>query len=97
MRLSEYEKEAITQSVYGHDPDADVYLFGSRVDDTQKGGDIDLLIISKKLGPPDKINLKVDIFKKLEEQKIDILIADSAEADKVKPFVSLALKQGVLL
>jgi predicted nucleotidyltransferase len=75
------------------DPKASVYLFGSRADDSQKGGDIDLLIISKKIKPADKIDLKAAIFEKLEEQKIDIVITGDIE----KPFVKIALKQGVML
>lgn len=45
MRLSEFEIQAIQQSA--HDVfgvDVAVALFGSRVDDVQKGGDIDLYI-----------------------------------------------------
>jgi predicted nucleotidyltransferase len=83
----------IKHSVLKHDPNAYVYLFGSRVDDTKKGGDIDLLILSNKIVFSDKIDIKAAIFEKLEEQKIDIVIAK----DKKKPFVRLALKQGVLL
>jgi predicted nucleotidyltransferase len=93
MRLSEYETMVIKQSVYIMDPKASVYLFGSRADDSQKGGDIDLLIISKKIKPADKIDLKAAIFEKLEEQKIDIVITGDIE----KPFVKIALKQGVML
>jgi predicted nucleotidyltransferase len=93
MRLSRYEAEVIKHSVFKHDPEAYVYLFGSRVDDKKKGGDIDLLILSNKIVFSDKIDIKAAIFEKLEEQKIDIVIAK----DKKKPFVRLALKQGVLL
>ena len=93
MRLSNFEIDVIKQSIYRHDPEALVYLFGSRTDDTKKGGDIDLLIISKKIKPTDKLDLKAAIFEKLEEQKIDIVVAKNNE----KPFVRLALKQGVLL
>lgn len=93
MRLSRYEAEVIKHCILKHDPGAYVYLFGSRVDDTKKGGDIDLLILSNKIVFSDKIDIKAAIFEKLEEQKIDIVIAK----DKKKPFVRLALKQGILL
>ncbi len=64
----------ITKEHFGDN--AKVYLFGSRVDDQKKGGDIDLYI---------ETDMKNDIFKKklkmlgmlhrvLGEQKIDIVI-----------------------
>lgn len=93
MRLSKFEIDVIKQSIYGIDPHAQVFLFGSRVDDLKKGGDIDLLIISSRLTSSDKIKIKALLFKRLEEQKIDITIA----ADTKKPFVRLALKNGVPL
>ena len=46
MRLKDFEIRAIKEAVRSMDSKAKVYLFGSRVDDTKKGGDIDLLIIS---------------------------------------------------
>lgn len=93
LRLSKYEIDSVKQSVYPFDPAAQIYLFGSRVDDTRKGGDIDLLILSSKLGFSDKIKIKARLFQKLEEQKIDIVIAP----DTQKPFVREALKNGVPL
>jgi predicted nucleotidyltransferase len=45
MRLNEKIHEIIKSEVTNQlGPDAVVRLFGSRVDDTQRGGDIDLLI-----------------------------------------------------
>ena len=93
MRLSEFEIDAIKKSIYHLDPEAEIFLFGSRADDSKKGGDIDLLILSSSLTPSDKIKIKAFLFKVLEEQKIDITIA----ADTKKPFVRLALKNGVAL
>jgi predicted nucleotidyltransferase len=49
MRLTEGEVSAIKESVHLFDPDAKIYLFGSRADDMKKGGDIDLIIISKRI------------------------------------------------
>jgi predicted nucleotidyltransferase len=40
MRISGYEKNIILKSINSLDPCAEVYLFGSRTDDSKKGGDI---------------------------------------------------------
>ena len=45
MRLSPKQITAVKQTaaeVFG--PEADIWLFGSRVDDERRGGDIDLLV-----------------------------------------------------
>ncbi|MEN4053309.1 MULTISPECIES: nucleotidyltransferase domain-containing protein [Sulfurimonas] len=44
MRLSEKVKQKITQTVHRIFGDVDIYLFGSRVDDTKRGGDIDIAL-----------------------------------------------------
>lgn len=77
MRLSNEERTIIKTAVLQHDPNAKVYLFGSRVHDHKKGGDIDLLIFSDTLNFLDKGRIKSLIFEKLEEQRIDITIAKS--------------------
>ena len=48
MRLSTQEQQAVSQAIHQTDAGAAIYLFGSRADDTAKGGDIDLLVLSKK-------------------------------------------------
>jgi uncharacterized protein len=48
MRLTTFEITAINQNAKNIFGDAaKVYLFGSRVDDSKKGGDIDLYVISE--------------------------------------------------
>jgi predicted nucleotidyltransferase len=47
MRLKKYEIEAIENTFLKKFIHGEVYLFGSRVDDNQKGGDIDLYIKTK--------------------------------------------------
>ncbi len=91
MRLSKTEKSAIIEAVTRVDPEARIYLFGSRADDGKKGGDIDILIFSKRLTFDDKLKIKASIFEKIEEQKIDIVIAKDAK----DPFVKMIQEQGV--
>ena len=75
--------------------DVSVYLFGSRLDDTGKGGDIDLLV---KLASPtdDKVMLAIRynalLQMKLGLQKFDILIIDPLT--ELKPIHQQVLAQG---
>lgn len=77
--------------------DAVVYLFGSRVDPAQKGGDLDLLILSHNAVPDAYTltkKLRIAIKEFLGDQKIDIIITSNAVNDQ-PAFVHLALLDGV--
>ena len=52
-----------------------IYLFGSRVDDTKKGGDIDLYLVVKDHNDlfRKKIKFLSQVKKELGEQKIDVV------------------------
>ncbi|MFI5343706.1 MAG: nucleotidyltransferase domain-containing protein [Chlamydiales bacterium] len=93
MRLDEEERKAIKDSIIEFDPHSEIYLFGSRTDPNKKGGDIDILILSKILTRSDKFSILCRIFEQIEEQKIDIVIAH----DTSEPFVRLAFKTGIKL
>jgi predicted nucleotidyltransferase len=93
MRISDYEKNAIVKSVKNVDETAKIWLFGSRTDDTQKGGDIDIAIFSDKINLIQKYLIKYGIEKEIGLQKIDIVVSKSFE----KPFFSYAVSQGVRL
>ena len=82
------------------DKNAKVYLFGSRVDDSKKGGDIDLIISSDKITKDDIYKIKSIMFNKLDEQKIDILITDKniqPKYNKDKAFFNLISDQRIEL
>jgi predicted nucleotidyltransferase len=93
MRLLVEEKEAIAAAIAKYDKNAAVFLFGSRTDDTKKGGDIDILIISDILDPHTLFFIEEDIFKKIEEQKIDFVLSRS---DLSNRFAKMILKQGAI-
>lgn len=93
MRLSLQEIAAIKKCVADFDPDAKVYLYGSRTKDELKGGDIDLLLLSQKIHLMEKIKLKIKLYDALGEQKIDILIPSKSN----EAFVTAALREGILL
>ena len=95
MRISEYEKTAIIDSLKNVDPMARLWLFGSRTDDNKKGGDIDIAVLSENINKDvmKKIQLRRNICTKIGEQKIDIVTSsDGSEA-----FFRLAVEEGVQL
>jgi predicted nucleotidyltransferase len=94
MRLKEYEVRAIKEAVHSLDRNAKVFLFGSRVDDKKRGGDIDLIVISEKMKYKDKLRIHTNIFKKLEEQKIDIILYNGKDENY---FVEDSLKKSIQL
>ncbi|WP_234271147.1 nucleotidyltransferase domain-containing protein [Billgrantia ethanolica] len=93
MRLTHEQVHIILTTV--HDivgGDVEVRLFGSRLDDNRKGGDLDLLLISST--PLPRLSL-AEIKCKLEERlylPVDIL---AYSRDKQpSPFQAIALNQG---
>lgn len=95
MRISLFEKNVIVNSIRLFDKRARIFLFGSRANDKLKGGDIDLFIISEKLSFSDKLKIECEIFKYIEEQRIDIVIAK--KKNLVQPFNKIALSKAVQL
>ncbi len=93
MRLSDKEIEAIRKAVLSRDSEARVYLFGSRADDSKRGGDIDLLVLSGKLSDRDKYGIKFDLYDELGEQKIDIIITPEPRTTIAR----IAYAEGILI
>ncbi|WP_294890596.1 nucleotidyltransferase domain-containing protein [Sulfurimonas sp. RIFCSPLOWO2_12_36_12] len=96
MRLSAKEIRVILKTFKEVFNDGRVYLFGSRVDDNKKGGDIDLYLLPNK----EYDNLqkkKVEFLLKLEEllgeQKIDVVF----QRDQKRLIEEHALDKGVEL
>ncbi len=93
MRITKAEHQAIREAITEVDPEANIYLFGSRANDNARGGDIDLLVISKKLCLTDKLTVLARLHRILGEQKIDLAIYP----DLSRPFARLAMESGVPL
>ncbi|MFN3694996.1 MAG: nucleotidyltransferase domain-containing protein [Ignavibacterium sp.] len=94
MRLNKKEIEILRESLKSLDPEAKLYLFGSRLYDDKKGGDIDLLIVSKKMTKKDLRKVKRAFYNEFGEQKIDIIL-DNGEYDD--PFVKRIKTEAVEL
>ena len=69
-----------------------IYL-APRVNDNSRGGDIDLLILSDVITEQHRREIRVELFERLGEQKLDLIIAK----DLTQPFVRIAYNQGQLL
>lgn len=95
MRLSDREIESIRQQVHQADADAEVYLFGSRADPARRGGDIDLLVISDRLGFAELLRLRREILDRLGWQQLDLVIRRRDQLNE--PFAAMARAQGVKL
>jgi len=96
MRLTEFEINSIKKAFLESFQDGKIYLFGSRVDDTKKGGDIDLYLCPLKKFDDERARRR-DFLIKLDEyigeQKIDAILAK----DKTRLIEQVARRDGVEL
>ncbi len=95
MRLNDKEQIAIIKNFNAIFMAGDIYLFGSRVDNNKKGGDIDLFIDTKDVDNllSKKNQLLNAIKAEIGEQKIDIVIS----TDPSREIEKQARKTGVKL
>jgi predicted nucleotidyltransferase len=86
MRLDDLEKKALKHAL--KDFHGEVYLFGSRVDNSKRGGDIDILLKPNKKSRPLKLTLDTQrkFFSQCEEN-IDVLVYNNT------PFCQEILKR----
>jgi len=94
MRLNKFEQNAIKQTFEEVFEVGEIYLFGSRVNNEKKGGDIDLYIKTKTENfQRKKITFLVKLKKLIGDQKIDVVLAKSPQS----PIDKVALSNGILL
>ena len=102
MRLNPKERDAIAGAAHEvFAPGTAVFLFGSRVDDNKRGGDIDLLIQTPQpMTPAELVDHRTRfvsrLYRVLEEQRIDIVITAQERQDP-RPVVASARRTGILL
>ncbi|WP_417581835.1 nucleotidyltransferase domain-containing protein [Nitrincola sp.] len=99
MRLTQQQQKAIHKAVIDVcGPSARVRLFGSRLDDHAKGGDIDILVeIDEPINTPAELSAKlsVKIMRLCNGRKVDvILLAPNLPS---LPIHEIAKQQGALL
>ncbi len=95
MRLSNKYILTIKEKFKEFFKEGDIYLFGSRVDDSKKGGDIDLYFVLKDHSNlfEKKLKFLSRVKRVLGEQKIDIIF----NLDKNRLIEKEAIEWGIKL
>jgi len=97
MRLSQDTLKIINILAHKHfGDDCEVYIFGSRVDDAKRGGDIDIYIETSLIENifDAKLEFLTALHKAIGEQKIDLVIK-KRESEHIYPIYEAAKNTGV--
>ncbi len=92
VRLKDWEIDVIKKVIKSFDKNAKIYIYGSRANLNKKGGDIDILVISKNIPLEIQLKIKAKLIKFLGDRKIDLLIAKNK---KETNFIELIYNQAV--
>ena len=99
MRLQPEQAKTIKDTVERLvGPSSRVWLFGSRVNEALRGGDIDLLVETDEIVPNRvKTLCKIEgaLVMALGDRKLDVLLKDARTPDV--PVFKVARRQGILL
>ena len=99
MRISDKQVKVIKQELIDQfGPNVSVWLFGSRVDDEEKGGDIDLYIqtdrpVKNRASAAARFSGRLQ--RKLGDQQIDVILVDP-QTPRL-PIHAAALQEGIRL
>lgn len=94
MRLNEEQSRIIKAFVAREfEPDARVWLFGSRADDTRRGGDIDLYVETRHPELLRELRCKIGI-EDATDLHVDLIVADPGDD---RPIARIAKKEGIPL
>lgn len=94
MRLSPQQAQTITQSVHHHLGDsARTWLFGSRLHDEKKGGDIDLYVEAGPHSLMHEVRCKLQLTEALD-MPVDLIVRSSGDST---PIARIAKGEGIPL
>ena len=95
MRLLPHQHKTIKKYFLQFFEKGQIYLFGSRVDESKKGGDIDLYMVVPNLENliKKKIDFLVAVKREIGNQKIDVVF----DRGKNRLIDKVAKKEGILL
>lgn len=95
MRIEKDKIDKLKESILLILPNSEIYLFGSRVDDDKRGGDIDILIIGEReLNFIEKGKIEKSFFMEFGEQKLDLV---SIKKDVKNSFRDVVLMEAIKL
>jgi len=95
MRLSKEQISLIKEAVAKRDGTARIYLFGSRANPASLGGDIDILVLSDRIGFRDELRIRREILDAIGWQKLDLLVEKKERP--LRPIAQIAQSTGVEL
>jgi predicted nucleotidyltransferase len=93
MRIAADELEAIVSTIAAHDAGSAIYIFGSRLDESKRGGDIDVLITSDLISRKTLLAIEDQLFRKIDEQRIDFVVTRKNE---LTAFARMVLAKGAV-
>ena len=103
MRLTSSQNQLVKDAVARHfGPNARVWLFGSRIDDSRRGGDFDFYVETDIDNPTEVIDCKLELLAQLhatpdfEGEKIDLIIKPALPGP-YPPIYEQARRRGVPL
>ena len=96
MRMSEEDIFIIKSTILKYIQNAKIILFGSRIDDNKKGGDIDILIqTDENVSLKQELRILAEIELKGLTRKIDLLF--QTPTTKNQNIINTAIKERIIL
>jgi predicted nucleotidyltransferase len=95
MRLNPTELTALRTIIGALDPAGLIYLYGSRADDTRKGGDIDVYLQASQ---PISLKTRLHTQYRLElacDTRVDLLVKNPGQPEQA--IHQIAVEKGILL
>ena len=95
MRLTNFEFNALRTIIGELDPSGSIYLYGSRTDDSRRGGDIDVFLQASRV-----IDMKTRLRTQYRLEQacnthVDLLVKNPQQP--MQAIHQIAIEQGILL
>lgn len=91
MRLTEQQTQLIVRGVQRHlGPRSRIWLFGSRLDDAKRGGDIDLFVETEQQPLRNELRCKIELEETLD-MPVDLIVRGF---EQHSPIAGIAKSEG---